>query len=38
MLFSPAQIVFHNLSTGRSHAFGRVEPDVLRRSFFMTDQ
>ncbi len=34
MLFSPAAVVFHNLRTGRSHAFGRLEPDVLRRSFF----
>jgi methenyltetrahydromethanopterin cyclohydrolase len=34
MLFSPAQIVFHNLATGRSHAFGNVEPDVLKASFF----
>jgi methenyltetrahydromethanopterin cyclohydrolase len=34
MLFSPAQIVFHNLATGRSHAFGHVEPGVLKLSFF----
>ena len=34
MLFSPAAVVFHNLHTGRSHAFGRLEPHVLRRSFF----
>jgi methenyltetrahydromethanopterin cyclohydrolase len=34
MLFSPAQIVFHNLTSGSSHSFGRTEPDVLRRSFF----
>ncbi len=34
MLFSPAQIVLHNLKTGRSHAFGRLEPEVLQRSFF----
>jgi methenyltetrahydromethanopterin cyclohydrolase len=33
-LFSPAEIVFHNLKTGRAHAFGQVAPDVLRRSFF----
>jgi methenyltetrahydromethanopterin cyclohydrolase len=33
-LFSPAQVVFHNVKSGRSHMFGRVEPDVLRRSFF----
>jgi methenyltetrahydromethanopterin cyclohydrolase len=34
MLFSPAVVVFHNLKTGRCHAFGRVEPEVLRKSFF----
>jgi methenyltetrahydromethanopterin cyclohydrolase len=34
MLFSPAQIVFQNLQTGKSHAFGRLEPTVLQRSFF----
>jgi methenyltetrahydromethanopterin cyclohydrolase len=34
MLFSPAQIVFHNLTSGRAQTFGRVEPDILRRSFF----
>jgi methenyltetrahydromethanopterin cyclohydrolase len=34
LLFSPAEVVFHNLRTGRSHAFGRMEPAVLRRSFF----
>ena len=34
MLFSPAQVVFHNLRSGKSHAFGRLEPDTLRRSFY----
>jgi methenyltetrahydromethanopterin cyclohydrolase len=34
LLFSPAEIVFHNLRSGRSHTFGRMAPDVLRRSFF----
>ena len=34
MLFSPAEVVFHNLKTGRAHAFGRPAPEVLRRSFF----
>jgi methenyltetrahydromethanopterin cyclohydrolase len=34
MLFSPAQIVLHNLNTGTSHIFGRLEPDVLRHSFY----
>jgi methenyltetrahydromethanopterin cyclohydrolase len=33
MLFSPAVITVNNLQTGRSHTFGRTEPDVLRRSF-----
>lgn len=36
LLFSPGQIVFHNLTTGRTHVFGRVAPDVLRRSFQLT--
>jgi methenyltetrahydromethanopterin cyclohydrolase len=35
MLFSPAEIIFHNLKSGRSHAFGRLEPEVLKRSFFI---
>jgi methenyltetrahydromethanopterin cyclohydrolase len=34
LLFSPAQIVFHNLQSGNSHAFGRIDTQVLRRSFF----
>jgi methenyltetrahydromethanopterin cyclohydrolase len=34
MLFSPAVIVFHNLTSGRSHTFGKAAPDVLKRSFF----
>jgi methenyltetrahydromethanopterin cyclohydrolase len=34
LLFSPAEVVLCNLTSGRSHAFGRIEPDVLRRSFF----
>jgi methenyltetrahydromethanopterin cyclohydrolase len=33
MLFSPARVTFNNLQTGRSYPFGRIEPDVLRRSF-----
>jgi methenyltetrahydromethanopterin cyclohydrolase len=36
MLFSPAEIVFHNLKSGRSHVFGRIESAVLQRSFFGT--
>jgi methenyltetrahydromethanopterin cyclohydrolase len=34
LLFSPATICFYNLKTGRSHFFGKIEADVLRRSFF----
>jgi methenyltetrahydromethanopterin cyclohydrolase len=33
-LFSPAEVTFVNLATGRVHHFGRVEPGVLRQSFF----
>ncbi|MCE9532011.1 MAG: methenyltetrahydromethanopterin cyclohydrolase, partial [Planctomycetes bacterium] len=33
MLFSPAEVVFHNLKTGRMHSFGRREPEILSRSF-----
>ena len=34
-LFSPAEVVFHNLETGRVHAFGDVAEGVLvRNSFF----
>jgi methenyltetrahydromethanopterin cyclohydrolase len=36
-LFSPAVIVFNNLSSGKAHTFGRTEPYVLRRSFFGMD-
>ena len=32
-LFSPAEIVFQNLDTGRVHSFGKTAPDVLKRSF-----
>jgi methenyltetrahydromethanopterin cyclohydrolase len=34
LLFSPAEVVFCNLKTGKSHAYGEVLPDVLARSFF----
>jgi methenyltetrahydromethanopterin cyclohydrolase len=37
LLFSPATICFHNLSSGRSHVFGRIEGEVLRRSFFAAE-
>lgn len=33
-LFSPAEVVFQNLDTGRAYSFGAVAPDVLTRSFF----
>ncbi len=33
-LFSPAQIQFQNVQTGRSHTFGATEPGVLARSFY----
>ena len=33
-LFSPAEIVFQNLETGRSHHFGATEPGILARSFY----
>jgi methenyltetrahydromethanopterin cyclohydrolase len=33
LLFSPALVEFRNLKTGRTHTFGRLEPEVLRRSF-----
>jgi methenyltetrahydromethanopterin cyclohydrolase len=32
-LFSPAEVVFQNLDTGRVHRFGRVALDILRKSF-----
>jgi methenyltetrahydromethanopterin cyclohydrolase len=34
MLFSPAEVTVVNLKTGRAFAFGRCEPDLLRKSFF----
>jgi methenyltetrahydromethanopterin cyclohydrolase len=33
-LFSPAQVAFVNLKSGRTHTFGAPEADMLRRSFF----
>jgi methenyltetrahydromethanopterin cyclohydrolase len=38
MLFSPAEIVLNNLETGRSHAFGKVEPEILKQSFSQGSQ
>jgi methenyltetrahydromethanopterin cyclohydrolase len=34
LLFSPAEVVFCNLKSGRSFAYGRPRPEVLHRSFF----
>jgi methenyltetrahydromethanopterin cyclohydrolase len=34
MLFSPGEVVFQNLKSGRSFAFGRTKMDVLYQSFF----
>jgi methenyltetrahydromethanopterin cyclohydrolase len=34
MLFSPAEITFHNRRTGSCKTFGKVEPDLLRKSFY----
>jgi hypothetical protein len=28
-------VVFHNLKSGRTHGFGRMEPDILLRSFLV---
>jgi methenyltetrahydromethanopterin cyclohydrolase len=33
LLFSPAEIVFCNIRSGGVHRFGRMDADVLRRSF-----
>lgn len=33
LLFSPAQVVFNNLTTGRCFVFGRCRPEILERSF-----
>jgi methenyltetrahydromethanopterin cyclohydrolase len=32
-LFSPAEVVFQNVETGKTHAFGGVNSEVLARSF-----
>jgi len=34
MLFSPAEVTFVNLKTGRAFAYGRCEPGLLKKSFF----
>jgi methenyltetrahydromethanopterin cyclohydrolase len=33
LLFSPAEVEFRNLKTGRCHRFGKCEPSLLRKSF-----
>lgn len=33
MLFSPAEIEFRNLKTGKCHRFGKCEPGLLKKSF-----
>lgn len=33
-LFSPAEVVFQNLETGRTHAFGSPKPEIVARSFW----
>ena len=33
LLFSPAEVEFRNLKTGRVHRFGRCEPGLVRKSF-----
>ena len=35
LLFSPAEVVLHNVETGRAHCFGEISPAVLRESFGM---
>jgi methenyltetrahydromethanopterin cyclohydrolase len=33
-LFSPAQVAFVNLRSGRTQVFGKPNPDTVRRSFY----
>ena len=33
LLFSPGEVVFHNIETGRAFRFGQVEPAILSQSF-----
>jgi methenyltetrahydromethanopterin cyclohydrolase len=37
LLFSPAEVEFRNLKTGKCHRFGRVEPALLRKSFGLSE-
>ena len=34
LLFSPAEVTFVNLKTGRCHTFGKIDALLLRKSFF----
>jgi len=34
LLFSPAEVTFVNLKTGRARTFGKTSPDLLAKSFF----
>ena len=34
LLFSPAQVEIHNLKSGRTFRAGRLNPSLLRKSFF----
>jgi methenyltetrahydromethanopterin cyclohydrolase len=38
LLFSPAEVIFHNLDSGRTHHFGKLGLDVLAASFFGASQ
>lgn len=38
LLFSPAVVTLHNLRSGRSWTAGRIETDLLRRSFLGTER
>lgn len=33
-LFSPSEVVFQNLDTGRAHVFGAPKPEIVARSFW----
>jgi methenyltetrahydromethanopterin cyclohydrolase len=37
-LFSPAEVSFQNLDSGKVHSFGRLNPDVLERSFGLDER
>jgi methenyltetrahydromethanopterin cyclohydrolase len=35
LLFSPAEVVFHNLVSGKTHLFGQTKSEVMLRSFLL---